>query len=232
MFYTGTITYQPNPSPTSLKHNFQIPNRIAKSEFITKALKIYDWKMDDLAPVRNCLQILEAEHNIEPLCRFIEKALLNSLKDNNVKHSNEEALKQAFMDTLILTFHADIEPEFQVYPQSSRFGGKAIDLVKTSTGKMITIKFDNIEIENVKLDGARGSWQEATDVSQSLLETSEDEILNLEISDRYRPNQKTVREALEWKIKNEYFGPLKKHHDAELSCMFIVLRVGSHRRIV
>ena len=113
MFYTGTITYQPNPSPTSLQHNFQIPNRIAEREFITKVLKIYDWKMEDLALVRNCLQILEAEHNIEPLCRFIEKALLKSLKDNSVKHSNEEALKQAFMDTLILTFMRTLSQNFR-----------------------------------------------------------------------------------------------------------------------
>jgi hypothetical protein len=116
------------------------------------------------------------------------KVLLKSLKDNGVKHSNEEALKQAFMDTLILTLHADIEPEFQVDSQGSNFGGKAIDLVKTSTGKMIAIEFDKIEMENVKLDGTRGSWQEATDVSRPLLEKSEDEILSLEINDRYRPN--------------------------------------------
>ncbi|CAG8662458.1 10784_t:CDS:1, partial [Paraglomus occultum] len=128
MFYTGAITYQPNPSPTSLQHSFRIPNRIAKKEFIAEALKIYDWKEEDLIPVRKCLQILESEHNIEPLCRFIEGTLLKPLKDNSVKHSNEEALKQVFMDTLILTLHADIEPEFQVYSQSSNFGGKAIDL--------------------------------------------------------------------------------------------------------
>jgi hypothetical protein len=107
------------------------------------------------------------------------------------------------MDTLILTLHADIEPEFQVYSQSSNFGGKAIDLVKTSTGKMIEIEFDNIKMENVKLDGARGSWQEATKVSRSLLEKSEDEILSLEIKDIYQPDQKTVREVLESKIKNK-----------------------------
>jgi hypothetical protein len=65
--------------------------------------------MEDLASVRNCLQILEAEYNIEPLCRFIENTLLKPLKDNSVIHSNEEALKQAFMDALILTLHADIE---------------------------------------------------------------------------------------------------------------------------
>ncbi len=110
MFYTGAITYKPNPSLASLQHNFRIPNRITEREFITEALKIYDWKKEDLIPVRNCLQILEAEYNIEPLCRFIEKALLQPLKDNSVKHSNEEALKQAFMDTLILTLHAEIEP--------------------------------------------------------------------------------------------------------------------------
>ncbi|CAB4380288.1 hypothetical protein GLOIN_2v1566382 [Rhizophagus irregularis DAOM 181602=DAOM 197198] len=88
-------------------------------------------------------------------------------------------------------------------------------------------------MENVKLDGAQGSWQEATDFSRSLLEKSENEILSLEISDRYRKNQKTVRKALEWKIKkksNEYLDSSKKH-DAELSCMFIVLRVGLHRLI-
>jgi hypothetical protein len=122
------------------------------------------------------LQILKAEYNIEPLYRFIEKVLLKPLKDKSAKHSNDEALKQAFMDTLILTLHADIEPEFQVYSKGSNFGGKAIDLVKTSTGKMIATEFDNIKMENVKLDGARGSWQEATDVSRSLLEKSEDEI--------------------------------------------------------
>ncbi|CAG8693276.1 3689_t:CDS:1, partial [Funneliformis caledonium] len=154
MFYTGAITYQPNPSPASLQHNFRIPNRIAEREFITEALKIYDWKKEDLTPVWNCLQILEAEYNIKPLCRFIEKTLLKPLKDNSVKHSNEETLKQTFMDTLILTFHANIEPEFQVFSQSSNFSGKAIDLVKTSSEKMIAIEFDNIKIENIKLDGA------------------------------------------------------------------------------
>jgi hypothetical protein len=235
MFYTGAITYQPNPSPASLQHNFQIPNRIAEKEFIMKALNIYDWKMEDLAPVRNSLQILEAEYNIEPFCRFVEEVLLKLLKDNSVKHSNEETLKQAFMDTLILTFHStDIEPEFKVYSQSSKTHGKAIDLVKTSTGKIIAFEFDNIKVKNVKLDGVRDEWQEATDISQSLLRKSEDEILNLEISDKYQKNQRTVCEVLERKIKkksNEYLDALKKEHDAELSCIFIVLRVGLHRLI-
>ncbi|CAB4401191.1 unnamed protein product [Rhizophagus irregularis] len=90
---------------------------------------------------RHCLQILEAEYNIEPLCRFIKKTLLKSLKDNSVKHSNEEALKQAFIDTLILILHANIEPEFQVYSWSlDFFGGKVIYLVKTSASKMIAIE--------------------------------------------------------------------------------------------
>ncbi|CAG8524017.1 6000_t:CDS:2 [Diversispora eburnea] len=129
-----SITYQPNPSAASLQHNFQIPSRIAEREFITEALKIYD-----------------------------EKALLKPLKDNSVVHSNEEALKQTFMNTLILTLHADIEPDF-------RYGECQI--------------------------GRSSRWlQEVTNVSLSLLEKSEDEILSLEISDKYIKNQKTVREA-------------------------------------
>ena len=87
---------------------------------------------------------------------------------------------------------------------------------------------------NVKLDGTQGSWQKATDVSRSLLDKSDDEILNLKINDKYRPKQNTVREALESKIKTksgEYLGPLKNQHDAKLGCMFIVLRVGLHRLI-
>ncbi|CAG8810678.1 44391_t:CDS:2, partial [Gigaspora margarita] len=216
LFYTGALTYQQN----SLQYNFQIPNRVSEREFIAEALKIYDWKEEDLIPVRKCLQILEGENNIEPLGRFVEQALLKPLKDNSVKHSNEEALKQAFLDTLILTLRADIEPEFQVYPHSYDLNGKAIDLVKTSTGRRIAIEFDNIKMECIKLDRARGSWQEATQVSRSLVAKSEDEILSLEISDHYRPNQKTVREVLEWKIKKksiEYLDPLKKRKDAELS---------------
>ncbi|CAG8601944.1 9532_t:CDS:2 [Acaulospora morrowiae] len=215
LFYTGDLTYQPN----LLQHNFQIPNRVSRREFIAEALKIYDWKKEDLIPVRECLQILEGENNIEPLCRFVEQALLKPLKDNSVKHSNEDALKQAFLDTLILTLHADIEPEFRVYSQSSNLSGKAIDLVKTSTRRRIAIEFDNIGMKYIKLDGARGSWQEATQVSRSLVSKSEDEILSLEISDPYRPNQKTVHEALELKIKeksNEYLEQLKKRNDAEL----------------
>ncbi|CAG8616592.1 7175_t:CDS:2, partial [Diversispora eburnea] len=219
MFYTGALTYKPGP----LKYELQIPNRIAKREFIAEALRIYDWKEEDLVSVRKCLQILEAEYNIEPLCRFIEKTLLKPLKDNSVKHSNEEALKQAFMDTLILTLHVDIEPEFQVYSQSSNFGGKAIDLVKTNTGKRIAIEFDNIKMENIKLDGAQDSWQKATQVSLSLLEKSEDEILSLEIiNNKYQSTQKTVEEALEFKIKTkskEYLEPLKNRQDAELTCV-------------
>ncbi|CAG8718247.1 6552_t:CDS:2 [Rhizophagus irregularis] len=133
MFYNGAITYQPNSSPASLQHNFEIPNCVAKKEFITEAFKIYGWKEEDLIP----------------------KTLLKPLKDNSVKHPNEEVLKQAFIDTLILTLHADIEPEFQMYSQSSDFfNGKAIDLVKTSANKMIAIEFDNIKMENVILDGA------------------------------------------------------------------------------
>ncbi|CAG8802350.1 10004_t:CDS:2, partial [Dentiscutata erythropus] len=146
---------------------------------------------------------------------------------NSVKHSNEEALKQSFMDTLILTLHANIEPEFRVNSQNSNLGNKAIDLVKTSTGRRIAIEFDNIRTEYINLNGAQGTWQEATQVSRSLMTKLEDEILNLEISDPYRPDQKTVREALEWKIKKkrkEYLEPLKKRHDAELRYMFIVLR--------
>ncbi|CAG8639597.1 1133_t:CDS:2 [Acaulospora colombiana] len=151
------------------------------AEFIAEALKIYDWKKEDLMSVRECFQILEGENNIEPLCRFVELALLKPLKDNSVKHANDEALRQAFLDTLILTLHTDIEPEFLVYSQSSNLGEKAIDLVKTSTRRRIAIEFDNIRMEYIKLDGARGSWQEATQVSRSLVSKSEDEILSFEI---------------------------------------------------
>ncbi|CAG8748444.1 15838_t:CDS:2 [Dentiscutata erythropus] len=205
MFYTGALTYKPG----SLKYELQIPNRIAKREFIAEALKIYDWKEEDLM-----------------------STLLKPLKDNSVKHSNEEALKQAFMDALILTLHADIEPEFRVHTQN--LSRKAIDLVKTSTGRRIAIEFDNIKTECVKLNGVTNSWQELTQVSRLLSEKSDEEILSLEISDKYRPKQKTVREVLEHKIKvkkNEYLMPLKERNDAELSCMFIVLRVGLHRLI-
>ncbi|RIB16879.1 hypothetical protein C2G38_2188802 [Gigaspora rosea] len=85
------------------------------------------------------------------LCRFVEQVLLRPLKDSSIKHSNEEALKQAFLDALVLTFYADIEPEFQM--------------------------------ECIKLDGARDSWQEATRISLSLMTKLDDEILNLEIND-------------------------------------------------
>jgi hypothetical protein len=70
-----------------------------------------------------------------------------------------------------------------VYSHSLNFGGKAIDLVKTSTGKMIAIEFDNIKMENVKLDGARDSRQEVTDISRLLLKKS-GEILSIEIRDQ------------------------------------------------
>jgi hypothetical protein len=75
---------------------------------------------------------------------------------------------------------------------------------------MIAIEFDNIKMANVNLEGTKDSWQKATEVSRSLLEKSDDEILSLKISDRYRSNQNTVREALESKIKmkrDEYLGP-------------------------
>ncbi|RGB24870.1 hypothetical protein C1646_772519 [Rhizophagus diaphanus] len=191
MFYSGAITYQSNLSRSSLQHNFQIQNRVIKREFIIEMLKIYNWKKEDLIPIRNYLQILKAEYNIKPLCRFIENNLLKPLKDNSIKHLNEEVLEQIFMDTLTLTLHTDIKPEFQVFFQNSNFE-KVINLVKINTGKVIAIEFDNIKIENVKLDGIQSNRQKATDLSQLLLEKSEDEILSLEISNRYQPNQKTV----------------------------------------
>ncbi|CAB4423906.1 unnamed protein product [Rhizophagus irregularis] len=216
MFYSGVITYQLNSSYSSLQHNFQIPNRVTERKFIIEMLKIYNWKKEDLIPVQNCLQILEAEYNIEPLCRFIENNLLKLLKYNNVKHLNEEVLKQIFMDTLTLTLHTDIKPKFQMFSQSSNFE-KIINLVKINTEKVIAIEFDNIKIESIKLDGIQSSWQKATDISQLLLEKSDDEILSLEINDRYYPNQKTVQQALELKIKkksSKYLDLLKKQHNA------------------
>ncbi|CAH1760704.1 8212_t:CDS:2 [Entrophospora sp. SA101] len=182
-------------------------------EFIVEVLKIYNWKEEDLIPVRSCLQILEAECDIELLCRFVEETLLKPLKDNSVKHSNEEALKQSFMDTLILTLHADIEPEFRVNSQSYNLGNKAIDLVKTSTGGRIAIEFNNIRMEYINLNGAQSTWQEATQVSRSLMTKTEDEILSLKISDPFQPNQNSVHQALEWKINKksyEYLELLKK----------------------
>src|ERR1041385_6173306 len=98
-----------------------LQNTISKYQIILlrgslsqRHLRYITGKKEDLNPIQNFLQILEAEHNIEPLCQFIEENLLKPLKDNSVKHSNEEALKQAFMDTLILTLHMNIQPEFQV----------------------------------------------------------------------------------------------------------------------
>lgn len=61
---------------------------------------------------------------------------------------------------------------------------------------MVVIKFDNIEMKNIKLNRVQDN-----DISQLLLKKSEDEILNLKISDKYQPNQKTVYEVLELKIK-------------------------------
>ncbi|KAF0481466.1 DUF1703-domain-containing protein [Gigaspora margarita] len=199
MFYIRAITYQPS---LLTKHYFRIPNHLTEKKFIREALKIYDWKEDDLIPVR----------------------------DNSIVYSNEEALKQAFMDAMILTLHADIEPEFQVYSQSPDLYGMAIDLVKTNMGKRIAIEFDNIQMKKVLLDEASGHWQDATKVSRSLLEKSEEEILGLKIDDEHRKGQKTIVEALEYKIntKKKYLGPLSKRNDTDLKSMFIVLRVVTH----
>ncbi|CAG8701160.1 24732_t:CDS:2, partial [Cetraspora pellucida] len=134
----------------------------SRNEFIAEALKIYNWKEEDLIPVRSCLQILEPECNIELLCRFVEETLLKPLKDNSVKHSNEEALKQSFINTLILTLYANIELEFWINSQNSNLGNKAIDLVKTSTGGRIAIEFDNIRIDYINLNRAQSTWQKAT----------------------------------------------------------------------
>ncbi|CAG8456846.1 3988_t:CDS:2 [Dentiscutata erythropus] len=154
MFYIGAITYKPDLSANII---FEYPIKL--------------------------LQVLEANNNIEPLCRFIEKTLLKPLKDNNIVYSNEKALKQAFMDAMILTLHSDIEPEFLVYSQSPDLDGKAINLIKINNRKRIAIEFDNIRMNKVLLDRARGCWQEAIKVSRSLLEKTKNEVLKLKIDD-------------------------------------------------
>ncbi|RHZ51235.1 hypothetical protein Glove_481g111 [Diversispora epigaea] len=233
MFYTGALTYKPR-SPGSFEYELQVPNHIAKREFIAEALKIYNWKEEDPISVRKCLQILEGEDNIEPLCRFIEKVLLEPLKDNSVVYSNEEVLKQTFMNAFILTYREDIEPEFQV----SNFDKKAIDLIKKGAEGRIAIEFGNIKIGDINFGVNLGDWNKATKVSLSLLEKSEDEILNLETvdfktSNRYNPNLITIRKFLDDKIEksNVYLTALKKRNDVKLKSMFIVLRIGLHRLI-
>ncbi|RHZ81374.1 hypothetical protein Glove_120g228 [Diversispora epigaea] len=226
MFYTGALTYKPG-SAGSLEYELQIPNHIAKREFIAEALKIYNWKEEDPISVRKCLQILEGEDNIEPLCRFIEKVLLEPLKDNSVVYSNEEVLKQTFMNTFILTYREDIEPEFQVL----NFDRKAIDLIKKGAEERIAIEFGNIKIGDINFGENLKDWKKATKVSLSLLEKSEDEILDLETvdfktSNRYNPNLITIRKFLNDKIDkcNVYLTELKNRNDVKLKSMFIVLR--------
>lgn len=224
IYYNGALTYQTN----SLQYKFQIPNNVAKKKFIAKALKNYNWKEKDLIFVQKCLRILEEKRDIEPLCQFVEKALYKLLRIND---SNEEALKQAFIDTLLFTFYADIKPEFWV---NYNVNEKIIDLVKISNGKRIAIDCDNIKMECINLSGVQENMQEATKISLSLLEKSEDEILKLEINDPNQSNLKTVGELLEWKIKKQskkYLELLKKQDDESLKCYFIVLRVGLHRLI-
>src|SRR3954451_20454229 len=63
------------------KHKLQIPNNITKKKFIAEMFKMYNWEEKDLLPVQNCLQILDSTNNIEPLCQFVEQALV---KLNNV----------------------------------------------------------------------------------------------------------------------------------------------------
>ncbi|CAJ0844095.1 5206_t:CDS:1, partial [Entrophospora sp. SA101] len=105
----------------------------------------------------------------DPSCRFVEELLLKPLKDNSIVCSNEETSKQTFLDTLILTLHANIEPEFQVDFNSKYSYGKATNLIKTSMRKRIAIEFDNIKTECIKLNGIHDSWQEATRISLSLM---------------------------------------------------------------
>ncbi|RHZ67761.1 hypothetical protein Glove_299g101 [Diversispora epigaea] len=229
---TGALTYQPN----SLQHKFQIPNRIGENEFISNTMNIYDWEKDDLCYADQYLRILESEDNIKPLCRFIEEALVRLLKNDSVQHLNEEILKQTFLDTLILSHFVmgyDAGIWLQAYP-NFKLNGKAIDLVISYIKKMLIIEFDNIKMECIKLDETRSDWQKSNEISLSFLKKPEEEILNLKIYDENRPNQNTVREALEWKIEkisNDYLESLKKLNDGNLKCMFIVMRVGFYRLI-
>ncbi|CAG8724666.1 14506_t:CDS:2 [Rhizophagus irregularis] len=224
MYYNGVLTYQPN----SLQYKFQIPNNDVKKKFIENALENYDWKEKDLMSITKCLQILEGKYDIEPLCQFVEKTLHKLLKNND---PNEEDLIQAFIDTLIFTFYADIKPEFWV---NYNVDEKIIDLVRMSTGKRIAIECDNIKMECIKLNEIQDNTEETTKISSSLLEKSEDEILKLEINDPNQPSLKTVGELLEWKIKKQskkYLELLEKQEDESLRCSFIVLRIGLHRLI-
>ncbi|CAB4479029.1 unnamed protein product [Rhizophagus irregularis] len=224
MYYNGVLTYQPN----SLQYKFQIPNNDVKKKFIENALENYDWKEKDLMSITKCLQILEGKYDIEPLCQFVEKTLHKLLKNND---PNEEDLIQAFIDTLIFTFYADIKPEFWV---NYNVDEKIIDLVRMSTGKRIAIECDNIKMECIKLNEIQDNMEETTKISSSLLEKSEDEILKLEINDPNQPSLKTVGELLEWKIKKQskkYLELLEKQEDESLRCSFIVLRIGLHRLI-
>lgn len=224
MYYNGALTYQSN----SLQYKFQIPNNDVKKKFIKNALENYDWKEKDLMSITKYLQILEGKYNIEPLCQFVEKTLIKLLKNND---PNEETLIQAFIDTLIFTFYADIKPEFWV---NYNVDEKIIDLVRMSTGKRIAIECDNIKMECIKLNEIQDNTEETTKISSSLLEKSEDEILKLEINDPNQPSLKTVGELLEWKIKKKskkYLELLEKQEDESLRCFFIVLRIGLHRLI-
>ncbi|CAG8706843.1 254_t:CDS:2, partial [Cetraspora pellucida] len=153
--------------------SFSIKNRIMK------------WLKDKYAEYYFNPDQQKRNDDINLLCRFVEQVLLKPLKDNSIKHSNEKALKQKFLDALVLTLYADIEPEFRVNFQSNYLYGKTINLVKISTEKRIAIEFDNIKMECIKFDRIRDSWQEATRSSLSLMKKSENEILNLKINDLY-----------------------------------------------
>ncbi|CAG8476676.1 2224_t:CDS:10, partial [Paraglomus occultum] len=101
------------------------------------------------------------------------------------------------------------------------------DVISTS-GKKLESRLVREEDEADDVDAA-------TEVSQLLLEKSEEEVLKLKINDPFRKNQKTVEEALEWKIKTksrEYLETLQNRQDADLKCMFVILRVELNSKLL
>lgn len=236
MYHNGALTYG-RKSNEKDRVILKIPNLVMQKIFLEEALNFIGYSKNKISILLESIKALIKDKNIIPLCEFIKKNQLSSLKFQDVEHSQEQDIKSNCLMALNLGFKSDIhvenELDLEIY---GKFGQADITI---GLPPKIHIEFKNLKVKDFNRNGIqvdfrfvgkhRNPWENDVELCHLIdTETDEEKIMNLKLVQT--GTVKTKWEELKTQACENRNKIMQKYgvNGKEL-VSFVVLRIGLFR---
>jgi len=179
LFYTGALTVEKIEKQRTI---FKIPNENTYSNFLVETSSLYHLQENN----KNTLDAAVTQMflgDIAPLVDFISKSMLNLLKHNDVRHSQESDLKSLFILAVVVSLGSK---EKIVANSEHDIEGTQVDAYFTSTSGILP-KI-HLEFKNTTVGQIKGyyfvndpNWTKANEKSNELATMTEENLNKLEL---------------------------------------------------